>query len=135
MKGLLADVNCQKHLAILQQVWGSESWREMWEALGLQTWTFHDLGLDPKTTDAALWELCQVREYVLITANRNDDTPTSLESAIRSKNTPQSLPVFTLADARRVQLEAAYAARVALKLLEYLYDMDQYRGAGRMFLP
>ena len=41
----------------------------------------------------------------------------------------------TFADANRVLSERSYAELVADRLLEYLYDMDNLRGAGRLYLP
>ncbi len=38
-------------------------------------------------------------------------------------------------DERRVQLEAAYAGKVAIKLLEYFLDIDAVRGTGRLYVP
>ena len=72
---------------------------------------------------------------ILITSNRNDDGPDSLEATIRTHGTPHSLPVFTLADAKRVLKERSYAELVADRLLEYLFDIEGLRGAGRLYLP
>jgi hypothetical protein len=122
-------------LEILLQVWQSEKWREIWDALNLTIHTFASLGLDSSTPDDVLWQGCQARQLVLLTANRNDDGPDSLETTIRTHNTARSLPVFTFADERRIQLEAAYAAKVAIKLLEYFLDIDAVRGTGRLYVP
>ncbi len=54
---------------------------------------------------------------------------------MRAKNTATSLPVFTLANAERVFHSRDYAERVAVKLLEYLLDIDRVRGTGRLYLP
>jgi hypothetical protein len=135
MTGILADINIQGHLDVLLQVWQSEEWRAIWQELDLTVQTFEALGLTRDTSDAEVWQECQKRQIVLITANRNDDGPDSLESTIRNFGTPLSLPVFTVANARRVQLEAAYAARVAAKLLEHFLEIDQVRGTGRLYVP
>ncbi len=133
--GILADINTQGHLYILLQVWQSAEWREIWESLNLAVHTFASLGLHRATADDAVWHVCQARQIVLLTANRNDDGPTSLEATIRGYNTAQSLPVFTFADARRIQREAGYAAKVAIKLLEHFLDIDAVRGTGRLYVP
>jgi hypothetical protein len=70
-----------------------------------------------------------------VTANRNADGPDSLEATLRTQNTATSLPVFTIADAKRVLRSREYAERVALRLLDYLLDIDRVRGAGRLYLP
>ena len=93
------------------------------------------MGLAPTTPDDVLWRECQQREVVLVTANRYDDGPDSLESAIRNGNMPSCLPVFTIGDAKRFQLDREYAERAALKLLEYLSSIDRVRGAGRLYIP
>ena len=54
---------------------------------------------------------------------------------IRNENTPECLPVFTFADSERIRHDKAYAARAAEQLLQYLLDIDQVRGCGRLYLP
>jgi hypothetical protein len=135
MTGILADINVQGHLEILLQVWQSDAWRDIWDGLHLPVHTFASLGLVPDTSDAVLWQLCQDQQIVLLTANRNDDGPDSLEATLRSRTTATSLPVFTLADPRRIGNEASYAARTAVALLQYFLDIDTVRGTGRLYVP
>jgi hypothetical protein len=135
MKGILADINIQGHFNILLHHWQSEVWKGFWEELGLAVHTFKEWGLESTAADSVLWKECQQRQVVFLTANRNDEGPESLEATIRTCNTPESLPVFTLADAKRFLKDKGYAARVAVKLLEYLHDIENYRGAGRLFVP
>ena len=71
----------------------------------------------------------------MVTANRNHEGPHSLEAVIRAEGTATNLPVFTLADAERFLRSRDYALRVIEGLLEYLYDLDRIRGAGRLYLP
>ena len=59
---------------------------------------------------------------------------TSLESSIRELNTPQSLPVITIANVQRM-FEREYAGRAADKLLTFLEDIEQLRGSGRLYIP
>src|SRR5207237_9235382 len=101
----------------------------------LRTPTFQDLGLLPETSDSVVWQRCQQEELVLLTANLNSKGPDSLEATIRALNTPASLPVFTVATADRVLQSRDYAERVADRILEYLFDRDDFRGTGRLFLP
>ncbi len=72
---------------------------------------------------------------ILITDNRNDESPESLNAAIRTFSTPQSLPVFTIADLDRFGTSRAYEERVVVALYEYLPSIDEVRGSGRLFLP
>jgi hypothetical protein len=71
-----------------------------------------DLGLQPDASDRDVWEACQREQVILLTANRNDNGPDSLEATIQQHNTPASLPVFTLANDQRVLRDRLYAAAV-----------------------
>jgi hypothetical protein len=134
-QGILADVNVQGHVELLRLVWESAYWRELWSALALPVRTFAEVGLANNVPDTLVWQLCQQRQLALITANRNNEGADSLETAIRTSNTSESLPVFTLADPEQIRHSRAYAERVAEKLLEYLLEIDQVRGTGRLYLP
>jgi hypothetical protein len=69
------------------------------------------------------------------TANRHDEGPDSLEATIRALNVPSSLPVLTMAEPELVLASRDYAERVATQVLEYLVDLDHFRGVGRLFVP
>lgn len=135
MRGVLADVNIDKHFRILIGLLESESRIELWSALNLVVLTFADLRLDPALLDRRLWERCQQDNLVLITVNRNHDGPDSLEAAIRDLNSPKSLPVFMIGSGDRFQFEPDYRARCADRFLELLYDFENIRGTGRLYLP
>lgn len=135
MKAILGDYNLQGHVRVLVRVWEEEPRRFFWDRLGLTVCTFGQLGLPPETPDDELWRLCRREQIALLTANRNMDTPTSLEAVIRAENRPDCLPVFTIADADRMFESRDYAVRVAEKLLEHLVFIDNVRGAGRLYLP
>jgi hypothetical protein len=135
VKGLLADVNDVKQVRVLLMLLQQEPHAEFWNHLSLTVPTFADLGLHPRSTDLDVWLKCQAEELLLVTANRNDDGPESLEATIRTHTTPQSLPFFTLADANRILNERSYAELVADRLLEYLYDIHHLKGTGRLYLP
>lgn len=135
MKGILADVNVQGHVQVLRYVWESQAWRDIWTDLGLSLYTFADLGLIVDASDAEVWHRCQQDQLVLLTANRNDDVPDSLEATIRSHNAPTCLPVFTLADSEGILNSKGYAERTAVRLLELFMDIGNYLGTGRMYVP
>jgi len=132
---LLADANIQGHITRLVARMQSPTWRDFWDYLKLRCLTFADVGLNPGDTDAVLWRRCQETEIFLLTNNRNDDGPDSLEATIRTCNTPQMLPVFTIGDADALLQGNDYADRVIGKLLQYLLELDNIRGTGRLFLP
>lgn len=135
MRAILSDANTEGHVRRLVQLLAAEPRRELWEYLKLPLLTFADLGLEIDSSDVLIWETCQAEQAVLITANRNADGPDSLDVALRERNAPDNLPIFTLADANRLLRDRYYAERVADQLLEYLYDIHRLLGAGRMYLP
>jgi hypothetical protein len=135
VKGILADANCEGHLALLLRLF-QESWRhEVWEVLRLTSVSLADLGLPSDTSDRDVWEACQHEQIVLLTANRNDDGPESLTATLQHDNQPTNLPVFTLANDQRDVRDRLYAETVANRLLAFLFDIDSYRGSGRLYLP
>jgi hypothetical protein len=135
VNGILADANCEGHLALLVRLF-QEGWRhDVWEILHLTPRSLSDLGLQPDASGRDVWEACQREQVILLTANRNDDGPESLEATIQQHNTPASLPVFTLANEQRVLRDRMYAAAVADRLLEFLFDIERYRGTGRLYVP
>jgi hypothetical protein len=135
MRGILADINVVAQTKALLLILTSESWRDFWNSLDLVVVGFPTLELSYNAPDALIWRTCQRERLVLITGNRNDDGPDSLEATIRNENQPGSLPVVTIADSDRVLQDRLYAEKVAVKLLEYLMRFDEVRGAGRLYVP
>jgi hypothetical protein len=74
-------------------------------------------------------------QLVLVTGNRNDDGPDSLEAVIRNENQLDSLPVITIADPDRMLRDRLYADTVAERLLDYLMRIDEIRSTGRIYVP
>jgi hypothetical protein len=135
VKGILADVNIQGYVDLLVVRLQAEPWKLFWDDLRLPCFHFADVGLAPAATDTEVWELCQQRQLVLITDNRNQNDPDSLEMTIRTRNTPLSLPVLTIANVPHLRHSPEYADRVIDRLLDFLMRMDGLRGTGRLFLP
>lgn len=135
MTGIMADHNVEGHLVVLLRLWTSDVWAALWESLEFEVESFERLALPYDIPDRDLWQVCQQRNIVLITANRNDDGPDSLVSTIRDLNEPSSLPVLTISDPTLVLTNHDYAERVATQVLEYLLDLDNFRGTGRLFVP
>jgi hypothetical protein len=132
---LLADANIQGHVARLVAHMQSVAWRDFWDYLELRCVSFADVGLDLADSDLAVWRCCQERELLLLTDNRNQKTADSLEATIRTHNSPSSLPVFTIADSRRMLSDGEYLDRIIDRLLRYLLELDAVRGTGRLYLP
>lgn len=134
MQGLLADVNCEGYVRLLTGLLLAESRRELWDGLAIRVYEFDGLDLAASSSDREVWNLCQRLELVLITANRNAADDDALEAVIRDSNAPDSLPVITISDPKRVYLDAVHTNRLADRLLEYLYDIANCRGTGRLYL-
>lgn len=142
MKGILADVNIQGYVDLLVALMQAEPWKVFWDHFQLRYVRFPDVGLAPESPDILVWQTCQQMELLLLTDNRNQDVPDSLESTIRAHNTATSWhntatswPVFTIADVRRLRHNRDYAEQVIESFLKYLLQADNLRGTGRLYLP
>jgi hypothetical protein len=132
---LLADVNVEGHVARVVALMQTDYWRELWDHLEIRSRQFQDAGLAPDDTDAHIWQVCQQQQLYLLTNNRNDDGPDSLEATIRTHNTATSLPVFTFSDADRIYHSKDHANRVVESLFDQLLRIDTLYGTGRLYLP
>jgi hypothetical protein len=135
MRGILADNDVQGFVKAIVSIWLSDTWRDLWNDLDLSVLSFSGLGLSRDSSDAVVWRACQREKLVLIAGNRNAERHDSLESVIRAENQPDSLPVVTLANLERLARDRLYVERVAERLLEKLIAMDDFRGAGRIYVP
>ncbi len=135
MKGLVADANIQGQVEYLVRRMQANVWADFWQGLGLLLYRFEDIGLSASSTDLEVWSVCQAEQLILITDNRNLDSEESLEATIRRNNTPESLPVFTIADMSEFRTNSSYVERVVKALYEYLLTIDDVRGTGRLYLP
>jgi hypothetical protein len=132
---IMADNDVVGHVTILLQICELPPWDEFWHDLDCEVQTLAELGLAQDAKDAEIWNACQLHDVLLITGNRNAEGPDSLEVTIRKQNDEHCLPVITLADQDRVVRDRAYAESVAERLLEILFDLDQLRGTGRLYVP
>ncbi len=80
MRGILADINVGKQRDALLSIWTSDRQREIWNGLGLVVESFPTLGQSDDASDALIWTACEREQLVLITGNRNNDGPSSLEN-------------------------------------------------------
>jgi hypothetical protein len=135
MNGLLVDVGLRGHRNVLLGLFQQPSRSDIWKYLACDMPSFEDLGLALDSSDLVVWQTCQSRQFVLLTANRNERGMHSLERTIRTLNQADSLPVLTLASERRFTAEAEYKHRVADKVLEYLFEIDRFLGTGRLWVP
>jgi hypothetical protein len=102
--------------------------------LGLKFVYLEELGLENKTPDDELWRLAQRKGMIILTDNRNHKDETSLAAVIERENNPQALPVLTVARVKKLP-DATYRHRVAKRLVEIIFELDNYRGTGRIFIP
>lgn len=135
VKGILADIHMTGPVADPARAMQGASWQDLWNDLELALFTFEDVNLTATSTDAEIWHKCQEEQLILITNNRNHDSPESLEATISRHNTRDSLPVFTIGDLDRFRKNRDYAERVLERLYECLLDMEKLLGTGRLFLP
>jgi len=135
MRKILSDHDVEGQVEHLFTIWSSSDWIELWQWLGYNVETFRSLGLPRDILDSELWKFCQANEIVLITGNRNADGEDALEVTIERFNQSDSLPVLTIGDADRVIFDREYAQRVASQIVDFLFDLDSVRGAGRLYVP
>ena len=134
MRGILSDHNIEGHFRALIALWEVEPLHECWEDLDIADESFTSLGISPDISDAKLWHTCQAQGLVLFTANRNDEGIDSLEATISRYNQTTSLPVVTLANPIRFGRDREYAAKVAERAIEYLLEINNYLGTGRIYV-
>jgi len=132
---VLLDENIDGYADYLSRQLFSPTWNDISSSLGVSIATLEQVGLAKGTPDAQIWQFCQDQHFYLLTDNRNDDKPGSLESMIRTRNLPTSLPVFTISDISRLRTEREYVEVLVARLLEYLMDAENLRGVGRLYLP
>lgn len=113
----------------------SGQWSDLWNELNYEVESFMGLGIPDATPDMDLWRLCQEREIILITGNRNREGSNSLQYAIEQLNTPACLPVLTISAPGRAIRSQDNLHRIVTRLAEYLIDIENVRGAGRLYLP
>ena len=135
MPAIMADHDIEGQVQVLLRLLTSAAWSEVWHELAVRIESFASLGLPENTSDAVLWQFCQMHQIMLITGNCNKAGAEALEAVIEQNNTPTSLPVLTIGTPPRVLSSREYAERVATRLLEVLLDVEQYRGTGRLYLP
>jgi hypothetical protein len=135
MRGILADNDVGGYVGVLVTIWRSDTWRDLWNDLGITVASLGTLALSRESSDAVIWRTCQREQFVLITANRNKEGPDSLEAVIRGENQPESLPVITLANPQRIMRDRLYAEQTAERVLERLIAIDDFRGTGRLYVP
>jgi hypothetical protein len=135
MRGVLIDVNLRGQMERVRTYLEGPPWDEFWRAINVPLLTFEGVGLDDEAPDDQVWRRCQQEQWVLVTGNRNEEDESSLEATINRENSADSLPVLTIGRPAEVLTSTEYADRVTEKFLDYLLDIDRFRGTGRLYLP
>lgn len=130
----MSDNDVQGYVIRLMDICQASPWIELWREFECILVRFEDFQLAADATDAEIWQVCQDNQVLLLTGNRNAAGPESLETTIRQRNSPDCLPVLTLADPPRIARDAEYAHAVVERLFEVLIDVDRLRGSGRLYL-
>lgn len=134
MPRVVADNDVVGMVRRIEQILHSEEWAEFTAAVNVEFLTLEDVGIPRDATDEQVWTRCQELDCVLMTGNRTGGAD-SLETVLAEKAGRDSLPVFTLADPRRVLRDAAYAEATAIRVLDCLDRLDELQGTTRLFVP
>ncbi|NET88748.1 MAG: ACP S-malonyltransferase [Kamptonema sp. SIO1D9] len=127
----LVDYNLDGYALVFLGILTKLGWLKL---LSIQFMTFRDVGLSMDSKDRTVWDYAQENQMMILTANRNMKGDDSLEEVIRQENTEKSFPVVTISDLERLD-EFEYRERCVERLIEIILDIEQYMGAGRLFIP
>lgn len=130
MLTILVDHNIEGQAMLLWGTLTAEGWPEL---LALRLLTFPQVGLPYNSSDREVWRFVQAQQMLLLTANRRMQGADTLEHTIREENTLTSLPVLTIGNADRM-VERAYRERCAIRVVEIGLELQNYLGAGRVFI-
>jgi hypothetical protein len=128
---VLLDHHMKKQGILLWATMGSEGWLKL---LDIPMLTFNDVGLSIDSNDRDVWRFAQEKQLILLTGNRNNEGRDSLQQTIQDENKPTSLPVITIGIIDRLR-ERAYREQCAERLVEIILNIENYLGAGRIFIP
>lgn len=131
MVAVLLDYNITGYAERLRSTYRSETWSEL---IPIEFLTFGDIELPFETSDRDIWRLVQRRRMILLTGNRNSDTPDSLGITIRDENFAGALPILTLTRQNDLAF-SAYRIDCITRLIAIVLDLDNFRGVGRVFIP
>lgn len=128
----LIDHNLEGHAVILFGSLGNQGWLDL---VSIRFVNFAEIGLSIKSRDRVVWRSAQENEMILLTANRSMKGEDSLEQVMREENTINSLPVLTIGNADRILNDLVYRNLCIERLVDIVLDIDDYRGAMRIFIP
>jgi hypothetical protein len=128
----LIDYNLQKYAAILLGRIANDGWLDL---LPIRFIFFNDIDLPTDSDDRVVWTFSQENQMILLTANRNMKGEDSLEQVLREGNTVDSWPVVTIGNLDRFSKDPSYRSQCADRIVDVVLNIEDYMGAGRIFIP
>ncbi len=127
----LVDYNLDGYALVFLGILAKLGWLEL---ISVRFITLREAGLPMESSDRRVWRYAQEHQMLILTANRNMKGDDSLEEVMREENTEKSFPVVTIGNLERLD-EFDYRERCVERLIEIILDIEQYMGAGRLFIP
>jgi hypothetical protein len=131
---ILTDNDVVGAVRVFRRILASPEWVALTTTLELEFIELRDVELPADAPDVALWQRSQEVGALLITGNRSSGEG-SLDQTIAEQTSPESLPVLTIGDPRRVIRDPVYARECTLSLLDFVDRIETLRGTGRLFVP
>ena len=131
MVGILLDNDLSGMFDLLDSALHRSGWAELQL---LQFASLSQVGLAYNAIDRDVWRTAQASGMILLTGNRNLKDPDSLEQTIREEITPFSIPVITISDPQEL-INPDYRDRCLNRLVEIVFDLENYLGSARLFIP
>jgi Domain of unknown function (DUF5615) len=128
----LIDHNLRGHAVVLLGNLTASGWLD---SLSIRFVLFEEAGLSIDSDDRVVWQFAQANQMILLTANRSMKGKNSLEQVMREENTDKSLPVVTIGSIDRLLAETNYREQCVNRLVEIVVDIEDLRGARRIFIP
>jgi hypothetical protein len=126
------DHNLEGHALLLSGRLTNQGWLDL---LPIRFVFLEEVGLPVNSSDRVVWRFAQTNQMILLTANRRMKGKDSLEQVLQEENTPTSLPVVTIGDAKRVLTDNNYRDLCLNRLLEIVLYLNNYLGTRRIFIP
>lgn len=130
---LLSDENCAGQVEAIStelKILG------LAELLEIDVVSWDETSLRKGVDDETIWRFCQEHNLLLITGNRTGyDKEKSLEYVIQHLIQPNSLPVLTIGNLKRVNRNRRYCIACARSLADIVLELELYRGVTRLFIP
>jgi hypothetical protein len=127
----LIDCNLEGYAIQLLGTLANQGWLEVFS---IRFVMFDEAELAVDSSDRIVWRFAQDNQMILLTANRRMKGSDSLEQTIREENISTSLPVLTIGSLDRFS-DREYREQCAVRLVDILLDLENYRGVGRIFIP